>query len=300
MHRRKFGWRLLGGLWLSGLVLVVLLCFSALGAYAGHVLNDALVTRPFRHHIWQDVLNQNMDASGTVNFTRLRAHPKRLNQYLQQLASTSPENHPEFFPTPNDRLAYWINAHNALALRVVLDHYPTDSLANVPDFETNAFYLLGGKPYSLAAIRLHIAPAYALNPDVLYTVTDYTKDSPPILPQAYEGEYLSGQIQQAKMLARAEGVLFTVNRENPACLGLDVSPFLKSFAPILLKPEADWAIEDRDVMGEPNEKPMPAPTWLERLRPLTSPAVYADLGLRCPHEVRFRPSDRTLRQVRDY
>ena len=102
------------------LLLVVFVFLLALPAHAGQVLNDSFVAKPLSHHLWQEVLSQHVTTEGEVDFTGLRAHPRRLNQYLDQLARFSPDSHPDYFPSYHAKLAYWLNAHNAIALRLIL------------------------------------------------------------------------------------------------------------------------------------------------------------------------------------
>lgn len=45
----------------------------------------------------------------------------QLDLYLDALARFGPESTPELFPTENDRLAYYLNAYNAVMLRLWLD-----------------------------------------------------------------------------------------------------------------------------------------------------------------------------------
>jgi hypothetical protein len=265
---------------------------------AGQVLNDALITRPFHHHVWQDVLTQAVDSGGDVDFARLRAFPKRLNQYLDQLAAISPESDPSAFPTPADKTAYWINAHNAIALRIILDRYPVRSLDQVPDFEQNNRYALGGQLYSLSQIRSKVA-AYRHDPQVLFDLTDYTRSAPPLLPKAYEGNTLKSLTRQAMHTVLANPHLVAFERIGTACVGIKLSPYFRHYETALFSapPGED---EDRDALADPGMVPVAfQPTdWQHLLQPFAPPALYSDLNQStCPHEVQFLPADKTLRQV---
>ena len=61
---------------------------------------------------------------GRVDYAALKADRASLDAFVEQLARVSPLNRPEAFPENDDKLAYWINAYNALALDAVLDRYP--------------------------------------------------------------------------------------------------------------------------------------------------------------------------------
>lgn len=83
---------------------------------------------------------------------------------MAHLARVSPDTRPDLFPTPEDRLAYWINAYNGLVLTLALDHYPIPSLRTLDNpagltpglvFLARRFNL-GGRWWSLHAIESRI------------------------------------------------------------------------------------------------------------------------------------------------
>lgn len=99
--------------------------------------------------------------SGRVDYDRLREAPHNLESYAAHLARVSPESHPLLFETGEQRLAYWINAYNALAMLLALDHPGTPSVRLLDSpagllpgavFLTRRF-LLGRRWLSLHAIE---------------------------------------------------------------------------------------------------------------------------------------------------
>lgn len=211
------------------------MCFLAWGlavvlpGWAGKVLNDACVTRPFNHHIWHEVVSEFSDREGRVNFTGLRAYPKRLNQYLQQLETVSPVSEPDYFPTRDDVVSYWINAYNAVALRLILDAYPVEQLAQIPDLAQNPRYYLGGTPYTLEELKaqlLQAAPSRQTEALAL-AITTYRKSDPPLLHQAYRADILEEQlITQREHVKQFAGTVWVPPRcEDP----LQLVPFLATW-----------------------------------------------------------------------
>jgi hypothetical protein len=265
-------------------------------AQAGQIVNDALITRPFHHHVWQDVLTQTVDSAGEVDFARLRAFPKRLNEYLDQLAAISPESDPTAFPTTADKTAYWINAHNAIALRIILDYYPITSLDQIPNFGQNNRYTLGGKLYSLPQIQEKVA-AYRPDPQVLFDLTNYTRSAPPLLPRAYEGNSLKLQTRQTVQAIISNPHLIAFHRTQTACVSIKMSPYFQHYKHALFaKPSDDEP--SQNVMADSKIYPVafqPA-QWQHWLQPFASPAIYSDLQKpSCPQSVQWMPNDKTLR-----
>ncbi len=272
---------------LSGLMLAVILSVAALGllpesSWAGRVINDALVIRPFRHHIWQEVLSESVDAEGRVAFNRLRAHPRRLNQYLDQLAAVSPDSHPDFFVTEEDRMAYWINAYNALALRNILDYYPLDNLERYPGgiqgFRSRKRNL-GGVPISLEALEDRLARAYYWKPVVFLALSDLTASAPPLLNQAYRPDVLDAQLRvQADAFINDPARVRLSSRCGPVRL----SPVFRQFErPILRHVREEW----------PREKP----SVLVFIRPWLPAQARGWLAAECERPIVFRAFNHRLR-----
>lgn len=275
-----------------------------LPSHAGRVLNDALVTRPFRHHVWQEILTNWVNSAGEVDFAKMRAFPRRINEYLDQLATVSPDSDASYFPTKEDKAAYWINAHNAVAMRIILDHYPVTSLAQVQNLETNPRYKLGNRAYTLREIRAK-AISYRKYPHILFSLTNYSMDAPPLIPRAYEGNTLKTLTRQAMQKTLADKHLIAFERTGPSCVCLSLSPYFHGYEQILFSPPA-YEAEDRDeiaAMGRnfhniSHIKLVGHVNWTDTMRVYAPPAMYADLGHACSQQVRFTRANKTLRQVR--
>jgi hypothetical protein len=86
------------------------------------------------HASYSALLGRYVDASGHVDYGRWKATPRdvaELDEYLNLVANASPESRPGLFPAARDRLAYWMNAYNALVMRTILDRWPLESVNDV-------------------------------------------------------------------------------------------------------------------------------------------------------------------------
>lgn len=72
-------------------------------------------------HSWTSVLERFVDGRGRIDFERLRQQPDNLNSYLDCVAAHGPLSSPQDFDSREKRLAYYLNAYNALAMRQVID-----------------------------------------------------------------------------------------------------------------------------------------------------------------------------------
>lgn len=100
---------------------------------------------------WARVLARFVDDSGAVAFAELADDPRDLETYVNYIARVSPASDPAAFPTADDRLAYYINSYNALAMYNVLEYGIPESLGF---FRRFAFFYrkeftIGGRELSL-------------------------------------------------------------------------------------------------------------------------------------------------------
>jgi hypothetical protein len=91
----------------------------------------AVARVPFSHEELAIVLERYVNDRGQVDYQSLLDQPLHLERYYFLLGKYSPDSHPEYFPTREHQLAYWINAYNAAVLQTVLRHYPIGSVDDV-------------------------------------------------------------------------------------------------------------------------------------------------------------------------
>ncbi len=113
-----------------GLLLVALATASACPGPAPALAPHAPTKALFDHtHGAFDALLARHVADGRVDYAGLAADRAALDAYVAALAGPSFEEAASW--THAERVAFWINAYNALTLRVVLDHMPVDSIRSI-------------------------------------------------------------------------------------------------------------------------------------------------------------------------
>ncbi len=85
--------------------------------------------------------------AGEVDYAGLKTSEGDLDSYLRQLVSVRPEEFERF--DRNQQFAFRINAYNAYAIRMILDHYPVSSIRKIgllpgAAFRSSFIPLLGG------------------------------------------------------------------------------------------------------------------------------------------------------------
>lgn len=167
-----------------------------------------VVYGPFSHADFEPVLRHFVDDHGQVDYAALRAAPAALNRYYYQVGRYSPDNHPEFFPTQADRLAYWINAYNAAVLAAVLAHESIDSVLDVgPPFplsflpRQSGFFafqrvVLGESASSLCSLEKRIRRRFE-DPRVHFALSRATRGGPPLQRRPFLARRLDQQLDGA-------------------------------------------------------------------------------------------------------
>src|SRR5215813_4695465 len=101
--------------------------------------------------LWTKVLIRHVDDSGRVDFDALSRNHADLDRVVAFIAAIDPTSQPERFPDRQSRLAFYINAYNALAMYGVVQAGVPESLGGLTKF--TFFYLrtftIGGKSISL-------------------------------------------------------------------------------------------------------------------------------------------------------
>lgn len=148
----------------------------------------------FDHSLLDKVLRERVSDNGEVDYAGLAADRIDLDAYLERLGAVSPDSEPAAFPDEADRLAYWINAYNALTLQGVLDNYPLGSIRNVPKFFDKKVYSVGGRLLSLDDVEHRILRKRFAEPRIHFAIVCASVSCPALWNRAYRGDQLDGQL----------------------------------------------------------------------------------------------------------
>ncbi len=104
---------------------------------------------------WPSVLQEAVDDQGRINFRLLAANRGALELAVASIGQTAPNNAPELFPALRDRLAFHINAYNALVLYAVVRNGTAGraSLLDRVDLFDLTDVVVGGQAVSLRDYR---------------------------------------------------------------------------------------------------------------------------------------------------
>ena len=107
-------------------------------------LNGTLTAQKSIHSLWSTALKEHVDEAGHVNYAKWKEDTTLLDDYITSLE----ENPPAEFWSRNDSLAYFINAYNAVTVKLILDHYPLKSIRKlITPWRFKRFELEGEKNF---------------------------------------------------------------------------------------------------------------------------------------------------------
>ena len=92
------------------------------------VASNCILNPPLPDHsVWSAELKKYVSADGKVNYRVWANNQTALDGYLAQLAGTQPLSN----WSTNVQLAYWINVYNAYTVKLVLQHYPVQTIKDI-------------------------------------------------------------------------------------------------------------------------------------------------------------------------
>ncbi len=156
----------------------------------------------FSHDAWTAVLERFVDESGRVDYVALARDRASFDSYIDSLASISPDLAPDLFPAESDRLAYWINAYNALVFAGVLARGPeTESVWGDGFFGLGFFnaagHELGGVSYSLKRLEDDVVRDRFRDPRVHSALNCASLGCPRLPRRAFLGPSLDVELDAA-------------------------------------------------------------------------------------------------------
>lgn len=166
--------------------------------YLGQQVSPTTPVDRIDHSAWKRLLQKYVDEDGMVNYRSWRdnaADRQSLSDYLSHLstADVGPES------SHDGRLAFWINAYNAVTVHGILREYPTSSIRNhTPrvvgyNIWKHLQLYVGGRPYSLNDIE-HKVLRRMEEPQIHFAIVCASIGCPRLLNEAYVPDRVHEQL----------------------------------------------------------------------------------------------------------
>lgn len=212
--------------------LIVSSCFASPTISLGTSVPPAqrIPTDKIDHGIWDSLLKKYVDASGMVNYQAWKASAadvQLLDQYLTSMSSASLSGQ----TSAPAKLAFWINAYNAVTVKGILREYPTTSIRNhtAKLFGYNIWkdlqLIVEGKPYSLDQMEHEVLRKMG-EPRIHFAIVCASIGCPRLLNEAYVPAKIDEQltVNAQAFFADPDKFRFDANRNS-----VSLSPILDWF-----------------------------------------------------------------------
>ena len=152
------------------------------------------------HRSWNALLGKYVNTKGQVNYAGWKASQadsQALEAYINQLSTASTTQN----AARENKMAYWINAYNAVTVKGILQEYPTTSIRNFTsenggyNIWKNLLLNVGGGQISLEAIENNVLRPMG-DPRIHFAVVCASIGCPRLLNEAYVGETLNNQLNK--------------------------------------------------------------------------------------------------------
>ncbi len=182
-------------------ILLALSLMLLVGLSSCKVADYSSTSKPVSHAIWDSLLRKNVNEAGFVDYKGFIQDSLKFNEYLGLLAN----NHPnEKNWSKDERLAYWINAYNAFTVKLIMDHYPVESIKDIKNgipFVNTVwdikFIKIEDATYDLNNIEHGIIRPKFKDFRIHFAVNCASYSCPKLLNRAFTGDKLDAQLDQA-------------------------------------------------------------------------------------------------------
>lgn len=182
---------------IAGILAVLLLAQPVVAEPEPFDHQHALLTAVLQAHVrW------NADGTATtVDYAALKAGPENLEKYLQSLSAVSRKEFDAW--TADQQLAFLINAYNAFTLKLIIDHYPVESIKNIGRFWQKPwrirFFRLLEEEMHLDQVEHDIIrkPGAYDDPRIHFAVNCAAVGCPALRDRAFTGDQLEKQLDDS-------------------------------------------------------------------------------------------------------
>jgi len=172
-------------------------------------LNEAYAQTPdsarFDHSVFDALLIEHVDGDGWVDYAALRSDEPKLDRYLQSLERVDFDKLGR-----NEKLALLINAYNAFTLRLILDHFPIDSIKDIPEARRwdAKRWNVGGNTWTLNQIEHEQIRPKFVEPRVHFALVCAAVGCPILRNEAYQADRINEQLEDQSRYVHTHDLWF--------------------------------------------------------------------------------------------
>lgn len=170
-----------------------------------HCLNDAPSkkgSKSIDHEQWTILLQKYVDQNGMVDYKGFQKDSINLISYLNELSANPPD---ETTWSDQEQIAYWLNAYNGFTIKLIIDHYPLESIKDIgPAIQIPfinspwdiRFIGINGKKLDLNNIEHSILRKKFNEPRIHFAINCASISCPRMRREAYSEDKLDVQLNE--------------------------------------------------------------------------------------------------------
>lgn len=168
--------------------------FFVLSIFSALFLFQMPVCAEYDHSTWGELLKK-YTHDGLIDYLNFSKDKDRLNQYIEKAGQISQEETNDF--NREEWIAFLINVYNAGVVSAVLDVYPAKSSDQLMQAINSKVIQIGTEKFTLPEIRDQILRRNFRDERSVIALVSGRRDSPEIMPEAYQASFLDKQLNQA-------------------------------------------------------------------------------------------------------
>lgn len=181
---------------------------------------DNTTPEAFDHNLWNTLLQSHVSDAGNVDYKAFKSDASKLRAYIDLLSTNMPNDG----WSREDKLAYWINAYNALTVDLIIRNYPLNSIKDIKNPWDQRLWKLGEKWYNLNEIEHQILRKMD-EPRIHFAIVCASFSCPKLQNTSFTASNLEGQLTDATKTFLADN-----NRNNISANSLQLSKIFKWFS----------------------------------------------------------------------
>lgn len=175
------------------------------------------------HQLWNELLKTYVSNNGNVNYSSFKTDHKKLLDYIYVLNLAKSNEAFQSF-SKEEKLAYWINAYNAMTIDLILRHYPIESIKEIKDPWEQRLWKLGEKWYNLNDIEHQILRKMD-EPRIHFAIVCASYSCPKLQNEAFTSSNLDAQLTKV-----TKNFLHDYEKNNISENNLELSKIFQWFA----------------------------------------------------------------------
>jgi hypothetical protein len=145
----------------------------------------------FNHKPYDELLRRYVKA-GRVDYQGIKANDlAKLVTYLETVSKAQSSQLPK-----RDKLAFYLNAYNAIVIKAVIDHLPLSNVMKITGFFKAKRYSVAGRSLTLDALENQIIRPTFKDPRIHFALVCGARSCPPLMSRAFAAKTLERDLDR--------------------------------------------------------------------------------------------------------